>query len=53
MEVWVVKIGTSIIRGSEKNSTEKVIKSICESISDFISKENKVVIVTSGAVGLG
>ena len=53
MEVWVIKIGTSIIRGSEKNSTEKVIKSICESISDFISKENKVVIVTSGAVGLG
>ena len=53
MEVWVVKIGTSIIRGSEKNSTENVIKSLCKSISDFISNGNKIVIVTSGAVGLG
>ena len=53
MKVWVVKIGTSIIRGSDKNSTEKVIRSLCKSISNFTSKGNKVVIVTSGAVGLG
>ncbi len=53
MELWVLKIGTSIIRGTEKNSTENVIKSLCESVSNFLSKGNKVVIVTSGAVGLG
>ena len=41
MEVWVVKIGTSLIRGSEKNSTENVIKNLCESISNFISEGNK------------
>ena len=53
MEIWVIKLGTSIIRGSEKNPTENVIKSFCKSINSFISKGNKVVIVTSGAVGLG
>ena len=53
MELWVIKIGTSIIRGSENISTEDVIKKLCKHISNFISKGNKVVLVTSGAVGLG
>ena len=53
MEIWVIKIGTSIIRGSEENPTEEVIKGLCKSINKFISKGNKIVLVTSGAVGLG
>ncbi len=53
MELWVIKIGTSILRGSKNNSTEQVIKELCKSISGFLSAGNKVVIVTSGAVGLG
>ena len=53
MKLWVIKIGTSILRGNEKTSTEKVIKTFCESINNFILKGNKVVLVTSGAVGLG
>ena len=53
MELWVIKIGTSIIRGSDNISTEEVIRNLCEQINNFISKGNKVVLVTSGAVGLG
>tara|TARA_Y100001968_G_scaffold330452_1_gene382385 strand:+ start:11707 stop:12792 length:1086 start_codon:yes stop_codon:yes gene_type:complete len=53
MKLWVIKIGTSILRGNEKTSTENVIKTFCEFINNFILKGNKVVLVTSGAVGLG
>ncbi len=53
MDICVVKIGTSILRGSKKNSTEDVIRGLCKSIINFISEDKKVVIVTSGAVGLG
>ena len=53
MELWVIKVGTSILRGTENNSTQDVIKNFSNSIIHFISKGNKVVIVTSGAVGLG
>ena len=53
MKLWVIKIGTSIIRGTENISTEEVIKKLCDQIINFISKGNKVVLVTSGAVGLG
>ena len=53
MELWVIKVGTSILRGTENNSTQDVIKNLSNSIIHFISKGNKVVIVTSGAVGLG
>ena len=53
MDLWVIKIGTSILRGSEQISTAEVIKTLCKSINNFICKGNKVVIVTSGAVGLG
>ena len=53
MELWVIKIGTSIIRGTEYLSTEEVIKKLCDHIINFTSKGNKVVLVTSGAVGLG
>jgi len=53
MDLWVIKIGTSILRGSEQISTAEVIKTLCKSINKFICKGNKIVIVTSGAVGLG
>ena len=53
MELWVIKIGTSIIRGTENISTEQIIKKLCDHLYGFISKGNKVVLVTSGAVGLG
>jgi len=53
MKLWVIKIGTSIIKDSNSISTEGVIRDLCNCINDFISKGNKVVLVTSGAVGLG
>ena len=53
MKLWVIKIGTSILRANGRSSTEKVIKNFCEHINNFMLKGNKVVLVTSGAVGLG
>ena len=53
MKLWVIKIGTSLIRGSDTISTEETIKRLCSNISNFITKGNKIVLVTSGAVGLG
>ena len=43
MKTWVIKIGTSILRGTEKKSTEEVIKNLCISFKDFLSKGNKLV----------
>ena len=40
MKTWVVKIGTSILRGNEDKSTEQVIESLCESLTSFILKGN-------------
>ena len=53
MKLWVIKIGTSILRGNKNTSTENVIKVLCKYTNNFILKGNKVVLVTSGAVGLG
>ncbi len=53
MKLWVIKIGTSILRGNENTSTENIIQIYCRYINKFILKGNKVVLVTSGAVGLG
>ena len=53
MKTWVVKIGTSILRGTDEKSTEEVIAILCKSLTNFTLKGNKVVLVTSGAVGLG
>jgi len=53
MKIWVVKIGTSILRGNDEKSTEQVVEILCKSLTSFIFKGNKVVLVTSGAVGLG
>ena len=53
MKIWVIKIGTSILRGTEERSTEEIIETLCKSFSSFLLKGNKLVLVTSGAVGLG
>jgi len=53
MKTWVIKIGTSILRGTEEASTEEVIETLCRSFTNFLSKGNKLILVTSGAVGLG
>ena len=53
MKTWVIKIGTSIIRGTDNISTEEVIEKLCTSFTKFLLKGNKIVLVTSGAVGLG
>ena len=53
MKTWVIKIGTSILRGTEGTSTEEVIENLSRSFTSFLSKGNKLILVTSGAVGLG
>ena len=53
MKTWVIKIGTSILRGTEETSTEEVIETLCRSFKNYLSKGNKLILVTSGAVGLG
>ena len=53
MKTWVIKIGTSILRGTDEESTEEVIETLCKSFTNFLLKGNKIVLVTSGAVGLG
>ncbi len=53
MKTWVIKIGTSILRGTEETSTEDVIENLSRSFTSFLSKGNKLILVTSGAVGLG
>tara|TARA_Y100001968_G_scaffold333712_1_gene398601 strand:- start:805 stop:1899 length:1095 start_codon:yes stop_codon:yes gene_type:complete len=53
MSLIVIKIGTSIIRGSNTLGTRKVISGICSFISKTKKHGDDIVIVSSGAVGLG
>ena len=53
MKTWVIKIGTSILRGTDEITTEEVIETLCKSFTNFLLRGNKVVLVTSGSVGLG
>jgi len=53
MKTWVITIGTSILRGTEETSTEEVIETLSRSFTSFLLKGNKLILVTSGAVGLG
>ena len=43
MKIWVIKIGTSILRGTEERSTEEIIETLCRSFSSFLLKGNKLV----------
>ena len=53
MKIWVIKIGTSILRGSYKHTTFEIINNFCSYISKAQKKGDKIILVSSGAVGLG
>ncbi len=53
MTLWVIKIGTSLLRGTGAMSTKEVINNYCSQISDAKDSGDQVILVTSGAVGLG
>ena len=49
----VIKVGTSLLRGSPERSTEQVIDALAASLCGLWERQQPVVLVTSGAVGLG
>ncbi len=53
MTTWVIKIGTSLLRGNNKYTTFDIINNYCSYISKAQRKGDKVILVSSGAVGLG
>jgi len=53
MKTWVIKIGTSLLRGNGEYTTLDIINHYCSHIARAQKKGNKVILVTSGAVGLG
>ena len=53
MTIWVIKIGTSLLRGDNNYSTLDIINNYCLFISRAQKRGDKVILVSSGAVGLG
>ncbi len=53
MKLWVIKIGTSLLRGTEKRATANVIDDFCKCFAELIKEGDQLVLVSSGAVGLG
>ena len=53
MTTWVIKIGTSLLRGSLKYTTYDIINNYCSYISKAKKLGDKIILVSSGAVGLG
>ena len=53
MTTWVIKIGTSLLRGNDRYTTFEIINHYCTYISKAQSKGDKIILVSSGAVGLG
>ncbi len=53
MTLWVIKIGTSLLRGDKANSTSEIIDSYSQCIAASKSRGDNIILVTSGAVGLG
>ena len=53
MKTWVIKIGTSLLRGNDKHTTFDIINHYCSYISKAQKRGDKVILVSSGAVGLG
>jgi glutamate 5-kinase len=50
----ITKLGTSAIFDSEKKEIKTyVLEQLAKDVSEFIKQENEIIIVTSGAVGLG
>jgi len=52
MTTWVIKIGTSLLRGNDKYTTFDIINNYCSYISKAQRNGDKVILVSSGAVGL-
>ncbi len=53
MSLWTIKIGTSLLRGSKYFNTEEIISEYCKYIAECKDKGHQIIIVSSGAVGLG
>ncbi len=53
MSLWVVKIGTSLLRGTKDKTTTEMIYAYCDCLAENIQKGEKIILVTSGSVGLG
>ncbi len=53
MATYVIKIGTSLLRGNKEVSTKEIIQYFSNCISESKARGDKVVLVSSGAVGLG
>jgi glutamate 5-kinase len=49
----VIKVGTSLLRGAGSRDTEQVIADLARSLCGLWQRQEPVVLVTSGAVGLG
>jgi glutamate 5-kinase len=49
----VIKVGTSVLRGAGGRNTEQVIAELAASLCGLWERQQPVVLVTSGAVGLG
>ena len=53
MTLWVIKIGTSLLRGNKDKTTAEIIDSYSGCIAASKSRGDSIILVTSGAVGLG
>tara|TARA_Y100001968_G_scaffold169444_1_gene155161 strand:- start:156 stop:1238 length:1083 start_codon:yes stop_codon:yes gene_type:complete len=53
MTTWVIKIGTSLLRGNKEYTTFDIINNYCSYISKAQKNGDKIILVSSGAVGLG
>ena len=53
MSLRVVKVGTSLLRSTERRSTADAISALCLNLAQCLHRGDRVVLVTSGAVGLG
>ncbi|KGG15181.1 MULTISPECIES: glutamate 5-kinase [unclassified Prochlorococcus] len=53
MTLWTIKIGTTLLRGTKFFNTKEIINEYAKHISNAKSKGDQIIIVSSGAVGLG
>ncbi len=53
MNIHVIKVGTSLLRGNEFISTKDFINILCTSIAKAKEKGDQLILISSGAVGLG
>jgi glutamate 5-kinase len=49
----VIKLGTSLLRGTPARSTRRVVADLAAALTDDTPRAGEVVLVSSGAVGLG